>query len=115
MLNINTNYGAAFAAKAAKKATNNDLNTAFEELSSGSINFAKDDAAGQGISTRLAAEYELRYGIPERFRCQSMIDKLVRIGKSIPSAENAEIAVQASNGTLSGDADRTALDMKFQS
>ena len=56
MLNINTNYGAAFAAKAAKS-TNKALNTAFERLSSGSrINFAKDDAAGQGIATRLSAE-----------------------------------------------------------
>ena len=34
MLNINSNYGAAFAAKAAKS-TNNALNTAFERLSSG--------------------------------------------------------------------------------
>ena len=56
MLNINTNYGAAFAAKAAKNSSAS-LNTAFERLSSGSrINFAKDDAAGQGIATRLAAE-----------------------------------------------------------
>ena len=47
MLNINSNYGAAFAAKAAKS-TNSALNTSFERLSSGSrINFAKDDAAGQ--------------------------------------------------------------------
>ena len=43
MLNINTNYGAAFAAKAAKS-TNSALNTSFERLSSGSrINFAKDE------------------------------------------------------------------------
>ena len=55
MLNINTNYGAAFAAKAAKSAST--LNTAFERLSSGlRINFAKDDAAGQGIATRLSGE-----------------------------------------------------------
>jgi flagellin len=55
MLNINSNYGADFAAKAAKS-TNNSLNTAFERLSSGSrINFAKDDAAGQGIAMRLSA------------------------------------------------------------
>ena len=56
MLNINTNYGAAFAAKAAKSASTS-LNTAFERLSSGlRINFAKDDAAGQGIATRLSGE-----------------------------------------------------------
>ena len=56
MLNINSNYGAEFAAKAAKS-TSNSLNTAFERLSSGSrINFAKDDAAGQGIAMRLSAE-----------------------------------------------------------
>ena len=49
MLNINTNYGAAFAAKAAKS-TNNDLNTAFERLSSGSrINF-------ESLATDIVAE-----------------------------------------------------------
>ena len=58
MLNINSNYGADFAAKAARS-TNNSLNTAFERLSSGSrINFAKDDAAGQGIAMRFQQRYK---------------------------------------------------------
>ena len=63
MLNINSNYGAAFAAKAAKS-TNNSLNTAFERLSSGSrINFARDDAAGQGIAAFICGVKRYRNGI----------------------------------------------------
>ena len=112
MLNINTNYGAAFAAKAAKS-TNNDLNTAFERLSSGSrINFAKDDAAGQGISTRLAAEItSLDMASRNASDAQSMIDTADGAYQEVHSMllRMREIAVQASNGTLSG-ADRTALD-----
>ena len=112
MLNINTNYGAAFAAKAAKS-TNNDLNTAFERLSSGSrINFAKDDAAGQGISMRLAAEItSLDMASRNASDAQSMIDTADGAYQEVHSMllRMREIAVQASNGTLS-DADRTALD-----
>ena len=56
MLNINTNYAASFAANAAKQ-TSSGLDSAMEKLSTGSrINYAKDDAAGLAISTRLSAE-----------------------------------------------------------
>ena len=52
MLNINTNYAASFASKAASSAQRG-LDSAMEKLSSGSrINYAKDDAAGQAIATR---------------------------------------------------------------
>ena len=112
MLNINSNYGAAFAAKAAKN-TNNSLNTAFERLSSGSrINFAKDDAAGQGIATRLSAELR---GIEMASRnasdAQAMIDTAEGAHQEVHNMllRMREIAVQAANGTLSG-ADRTALN-----
>ena len=112
MLNINSNYGAAFAAKAAKN-TNNSLNTAFERLSSGSrINFAKDDAAGQGIATRLSAELR---GIEMASRnasdAQAMIDTADGAHQEVHNMllRMREIAVQAANGTLSG-ADRTALN-----
>ena len=112
MLNINTNYGAAFAAKAAKS-TNNDLNTAFERLSSGSrINFAKDDAAGQGISTRLAAEItSLDMASRNASDAQSMIDTAEAAHQEVHAIllRMREIAVQASNGTLSA-SDRTALN-----
>ena len=56
MLNINTNYAASFASNAAKTASQG-LDSAMEKLSTGSrINYAKDDAAGQAIATRLNAE-----------------------------------------------------------
>ena len=58
MLNINTNYAASFASKAASSAQRG-LDSAMEKLSSGSrINYAKDDAAGQAISTRMTAEIQ---------------------------------------------------------
>ena len=56
MISINTNYGSLFAAKSAS-ASQVDMNRAMERLSSGlRINSAKDDAAGQGIATRLSGE-----------------------------------------------------------
>ena len=43
------------------------MNTAMERLSSGlRINSAKDDAAGQGIATRLSADNGVRDGITKR-------------------------------------------------
>ena len=112
MLNINTNYGAAFAAKAAKS-TNNALNTAFERLSSGlRINFAKDDAAGQGIAMRLSAEIK-SLGMASRNAsdAQAMIDTADGAHQEVQNMllRMREIAVQAANGTLN-DADRTALN-----
>ena len=112
MLNINTNYGAAFAAKAAKS-TNSALNTSFERLSSGSrINFAKDDAAGQGIATRLSAELvSLKMASRNASNAQSMIDTAEAAHQEVHNMllRMREIAVQAANDTL-GDSDRTALD-----
>ena len=111
MLNINTNYGAAFAATAAKS-TNKSLNTAFERLSSGSrINFAKDDAAGQGIATRLSAQLMgLQMASRNASDAQSMIDTAEAAHQEVHSMllRMRELAVQAANGTLS-DADRAAL------
>ena len=112
MLNINSNYGAAFAAKAAKS-TNNSLNTAFERLSSGSrINFARDDAAGQGIATRLSAEIKsINMASRNATDAQAMIDTADGAHQEVHNMllRMREIAVQAANGTLSG-ADRTALN-----
>ena len=112
MLNINTNYGAAFAAKAAKS-TNSALNTAFERLSSGlRINFAKDDAAGQGIATRLSAEIKsIEMASRNASDAQAMIDTADGAHQEVHNMllRMREIAVQAANGTLST-ADRTALN-----
>ena len=115
MLNINTNYGAAFAANAAKK-TNTSLNTAFERLSSGSrINYAKDDAAGQGIATRLSAEIKsLEMASRNASDAQAMVDTADAAHQEVHSMllRMREIAVQAVNGTLN-DADRTALNTEM--
>ena len=112
MLNINSNYGAAFAAKAAKS-TNASLNTAFERLSSGlRINFAKDDAAGQGIATRLSAEVKsVEMASRNASDAQAMIDTADGAYQEVHNMllRMREIAVQASNGTLNS-ADRTALN-----
>jgi flagellin len=112
MLNINSNYGAAFAANAVKS-TNNSLNTAFERLSSGSrINFAKDDAAGQGIAMRLSAEIKsIDMASRNASDAQAMIDTADGAHQEVHNMllRMREIAVQAANGTLST-ADRTALN-----
>jgi flagellin len=115
MLNINTNYGAAFAAKAAKNSSAS-LNTAFERLSSGSrINFAKDDAAGQGIATRLAAEVKgLEMASRNAADAQAMVDTADGAYQEVSNMllRMREMAVQAVNGTLSS-ADRTALNTEM--
>ena len=116
MISINTNYGGLFASKAASQ-SQRTLDTAMERLSSGMrINYAKDDAAGQAISTRLTAEIE---GIAMASRnaadAQSMIDTAEG---ALQETHNLllrmrELAVQASNGTLNDD-DNAALDAEFQ-
>ena len=112
MLNINTNYGSAFAAKAAKS-TNSALNTSFERLSSGSrINFAKDDAAGQGIATRLSAEIvSLKMASRNAADAQAMIDTAEAAHQEVHSMllRMRELAVQAANGTF-GTADNAAMN-----
>ena len=116
MLNINTNYAAAFAANAAKK-TSSSLDTAVERLSSGSrINYARDDAAGLAIATRLQAEVQsISVAARNAADAQSMLDTA---DGALGETHNIllrmrELAVQASNGTLNSD-DRAALDAEFQ-
>ena len=55
MLTINTNYASDFASSA--KAASKGLRSARSSLQV-CINYAKDDAAGMAISTRLTAEIE---------------------------------------------------------
>ena len=116
MLNINTNYAAAFAANAASKVTS-DLDTSMERLSTGNrINYARDDAAGLAISTRLENEIKgLATASRNAADAQSMIDTADGALKETQSilVRMKELAVQASNGTLI-QSDRDALDAEFQ-
>ena len=115
MLNINTNYAASFASNAAKSSSQG-LNSAMEKLSTGMrINYAKDDAAGQAISTRLSAEVQgLQIASRNAADAQSMIDTAEG---ALQETHNVllrmrELAVQSANGTLT-DADREHTDAEF--
>ena len=116
MLNINTNYAAAFASNAAKSASDG-LNGAMEKLSTGSrINYAKDDAAGQAISTRLSAEIQgLSMASRNAADAQSMLDTAEGAMQETHTLllRMRELAVQSANGTLT-DTDRDHTDAEFQ-
>ena len=116
MLNINTNYAAAFASNAAKSASNG-LDSAMEKLSTGSrINYAKDDAAGQAIATRLTAEIQgLSMASRNAADAQSMVDTAEGAMQEVHTIllRMRELAVQSANGTLT-DADRSHTDAEFQ-
>ena len=116
MISINTNYGGIFAAKASSQ-SQASVDSAMEKLSTGKrITFAKDDAAGQAIATRLTAEIDgLAMASRNAADAQSMLD----------TAEGAltethtillrmrELAVQSANGTLTNN-DRLHTDAEFQ-
>lgn len=116
MLNINTNYASAFASNAAKTASKG-LESAMEKLSSGSrINYAKDDAAGQAISTRLSAEIQgLKMASRNAADAQSLLDTAEGAMQETSTVllRMRELAVQSANGTLT-DTDRGHLDAEFQ-
>ena len=103
MISINTNYGGLYASKAASE-SQRTLDTAMERLSTGMrINYAKDDAAGQAISTRLTAEVEgLAMASRNAADAQSMIDTAEGALQETTNLlmRMRELAVQASNGTL---------------
>jgi flagellin len=116
MISINTNYGGLFASKAASQ-SQKTLDTAMERLSSGMrINYAKDDAAGQAISTRLTAEVQgLQMASRNAADAQSMIDTAEG---GLQETHNLllrmrELAVQSANGTMSND-DLAATDAEYQ-
>ncbi len=117
MISINTNYGGLFAAKAAQQ-SQGLLDQAMERLSTGKrINYAKDDAAGQAIATRLTAEIQgLAMVARNAADGQSLIDTadgaLNEVGSLL--SRMRELAVQSANGTLQT-ADRTALGVEFDS
>ena len=116
MLNINTNYAASFAGNAAKSASQG-LNSAMEKLSTGSrINYAKDDAAGQAIATRLTAEIGgLAMASRNAADAQSMLDTAEGGMQETHTIllRMRELAVQSANGTLT-DNDRDHTDAEFQ-
>ena len=116
MLNINTNYAASFASKAASSAQRG-LDSAMEKLSSGSrINYAKDDAAGQAIATRITAEVQgLKMASRNASDAQGLIDTAEG---ALQESHNLllrmrELAVQSANGTMSSD-DLAATDAEYQ-
>ena len=115
MVSINSNYAASFAANAAKQ-TQAGLDSAMEKLSTGKrINYAKDDAAGQAIATRLTAEIQgLSMASRNAADGQSMLDTA---DGALQETHNLllrmrELAVQAANGTLQS-TDRTAINAEF--
>ena len=116
MVTINTNYAAAFAANAAKSASSG-MDGAMEKLSTGSrINYAKDDAAGQAIVTRLSAEIQgLSAASRNSADAQSMLDTADGALQESQTVllRMRELAVQSANGTLT-DADRDHTDAEFQ-
>ena len=116
MININSNYASSFAANAAKQ-TSRALDSSIEKLSSGSrINFARDDAAGQAVATRLSAESKsLSIASRNAADAQSMVDTAEGALQETHTVllRMRELAVQAANGTLQS-ADRAAVDAEFQ-
>ena len=116
MLNINTNYAAAFASNAAKSSSQG-LNSAMEKLSTGMrINYAKDDAAGQAIATRLTAEVQgLAAASRNAADAQSMIDTADGALQETHTIllRMRELAVQSANGTLT-DNDRVHTNAEYQ-
>ena len=115
MISINTNYGGLFASKAASQ-SQRTLDTAMERLSSGlRINYAKDDAAGQAIATRITAEVEgLKMASRNAADAQGLIDTAEG---ALQESHNLllrmrELAVQSANGTMSSD-DMAATDAEL--
>jgi len=116
MISINTNNGGIYAAKAAQQ-SQGLVDQAMERLSTGKrINYAKDDAAGQAVATRLTAEIQgLAMASRNAADGQSLID--TADGALAEShtllLRMRELAVQSANGTLQT-SDRTALNAEFQ-
>ena len=115
MISINTNYGGLFASKAASQ-SQRTLDTAMERLSSGlRINYAKDDAAGQAIATRITAEVEgLKMASRNAADAQALIDTAEG---ALQESHNLllrmrELAVQTANGTMNDD-DMAATDAEL--
>ncbi len=115
-LSVNTNITSMNAYNQLSK-TQNALNTSFARLASGMrINSAADDAAGLGVSKSMNAQIR-SYAVAER----NTNDGISMLQTADGGAEQIhglltrmrELAVQASNGSLSAD-DYTNVDAEFQ-
>jgi flagellin len=116
MISINTNYGGIFAAKASSQ-SQAAVDTAMERLSSGKrINYARDDAAGVAIATRLTAEIEgLAVASRNAADAQSLVDTAEGGMQETHTLllRMRELAVQSANGTLT-DPDRAHTNAEFK-
>jgi flagellin len=116
MISINTNYGGIFAAKASSQ-SQAAVDTAMERLSTGKrINYAKDDAAGVAIATRLTAEIEgLAVASRNAADAQSLVDTAEGGMQETHTLllRMRELAVQSANGTLT-DPDRAHTNAEFK-
>src|SRR5215475_235846 len=113
---INTNV-MSLTAQRNLNASQNDLSTAIQRLSSGlRINSAKDDAAGLAISDRMTTQIN---GLNQAVRnsndgislAQTTEGALQEVTNNLQRIR--ELAVQAANATNS-DSDRNALDQEVQ-
>lgn len=111
-LTVNTNVQAMFAQRALGK-SQSDLNTSLQRLSSGlRINSARDDATGLALATRFSAQIR---GLEQANRnANDGISMLQTAEGALEEVTNGlqrirELAVQASNGTLTT-SDRTDLN-----
>jgi flagellin len=113
---INTNV-MSLTAQRNLNASQNDLSTAIQRLSSGlRINSAKDDAAGLAIATRMTSQIN---GLNQAVRnandgismAQTTESALGEVTNNLQRIR--ELAVEAANGTYST-ADRAALDVEVQ-
>ena len=112
MISINTNYGGLYAAKASQQ-SQGLIDTAMERLSTGKrINYARDDAAGQAIATRLTAEIQgLAVASRNASDGQAMLDTAEGALQETHTLllRMRELAVQAATGTMQA-SDRAALE-----
>ncbi len=114
-LGINTNVQSLIAQKNLFR-SGSSLSTSIERLSSGlRINSARDDAAGLAISERMSAQLRgmevAKRNANDGISALQVADgNLSSLGDSLQRMR--ELAVQASNGTLSAD-DRENLNLEF--
>jgi flagellin len=113
---INTNLS-ALTAQAGQRTAQNSLSMAMERLSTGlRINSAKDDAAGLAISQRMTSDVR---GLAVAIRNANDGMSLAQTAESAMGEVTnmlqrmRELAVQASNGTVTGD-DRKALQAEVK-
>lgn len=115
-LSINTNQPALFARRQTEQATGL-LGRALEQLSTGRrINRAADDASGLAIAERFNSQ--IRQGQAEINNLQSGLSLTQTADGALETQQDAtqrlrELAVQASNGTLTDD-QRSALNQEAQ-